>query len=538
MSQTQGSHRAVRGDRQQGGRHTPRQAYAGRPPAAGGAAAYPYTQRAYRAAQTQQWQQAQRAQQQVQPPPPAPQQQARQQERRARHARQPSAYAAPQAQQSRQPPRTYQEDADGRPGRDGDRYGEVYARMLRTYGGGEAGESGATTGGDERAGERRSRRGPARRGSRRARRAGDDRPEGLRRLLPQALVVVFLAGGTSAFVAHDKAVSLTVDGHAQDLHTFADDVGELLDEQGVHTGAHDLVAPSGRQPLADGDEVAVRHARPLTLTLDGRRRRVWTTAHTAGDALRQLGVRAEGAYVSVSRRARIGRTGLDMDVRTERGVVFLADGRERAVRTNAATVREALDQAGLTLGPLDATSVPLDGFPRDGQTVTVMRISGREKVREEHAPFATVRRPDPALPRGTEVVARPGRAGVKRVTYRLRTVNGVRQKPKRVADRMLRAPRPEIVNVGVGPLHGSVPGADGLDWGALARCESGGRPDAVDASGTGGGLYRLDAGTWHRLGGSGSPQQAPPAEQTYRAKRLYVTRGAGAWPLCGRKLAR
>jgi len=371
----------------------------------------------------------------------------------------------------------------------------------------------------------------------RARRAAE-RPETLRRLLPQALVVAFLAGGTSAFVAHDKAVVVSIDGRPRTLHTFADDVGELLDEEGLKAGEHDIVAPGRRQPLADGEQVAVRYGRPLALTLDGSRRRVWTTARTVEGALRQLGVRAEGAFLSASRSAHIGRTGMALDIRTERGVTFLSDGRERTVRTNAATVRDALADADLDLEGLDTTSVPLESFPRDGQTITVMRITGSEKVKEERTAFRTERQADPGLNRGTEIVAQAGRPGVRRVTYRLRTVNGVREKPRRIAVEVLRHPRKQIIRVGTRPLPRSVAGADHLDWAALAHCESGGRPRAVDASGNYGGLYQFDTRTWHDLGGDGRPQDAPPAEQTFRAKKLYVSQGASPWPLCGRKLAR
>ncbi|WP_278192727.1 resuscitation-promoting factor, partial [Streptomyces kasugaensis] len=365
-----------------------------------------------------------------------------------------------------------------------------------------------------------------------------ERPESLRRLLPQALVVAFLAGGTTAFVAHDKAIRLSVDGTPRTLHTFADDVDDLLADEHLDIGRHDLVAPAPGTPLTSGDEVAVRHGRPLVLTLDGQRRQVWTTADTVGGALHQLGVRAEGAYLSSSRSQRIGRHGLELAVRTERTVVFVADGREHRVRTNAATVREALAQAGLALRDEDTTSVPADSFPREGQTVSVLRITGIKEVREELIPFRTVRRNDPGLARGTEAVVQQGRPGVRRVTFRLRTVNGVRQKPQPLGAETVRAPREQIVHIGTKTLPASVRGADHLAWGALARCEAGGRVDAVDVSGTFGGLYQFDIRTWHRLGGSGRPQDASAAEQTFRAKKLYIIRGASPWPVCGRKLHR
>ncbi|MFE5890401.1 ubiquitin-like domain-containing protein [Streptomyces sp. NPDC056462] len=358
----------------------------------------------------------------------------------------------------------------------------------------------------------------------------------MRRLVPQALVVAFLAGGTSAFVAEDKAIELSVDGKPRTLHTFADDVTELLTEEGVDVGAHDVVAPAPDAALTSGDEVAVRYGRPVRLTLDGQRREVWTTERTVEAALRQIGVRAEGAYVSASRSRSIGREGLALDVRTERAVTVMADGRARTIRTNAATVSEVVDQAGITLRGQDATSVPLDSFPRDGQTVTILRITGRKEIRDEAIQFAVQRIDDPSVFKGTEVVERAGQLGLRRITYSLRTVNGVRQKPRRTGSEVVREPQTQVVKVGTKPLPTSVRGAEGLNWQGLAACESGGRADAVDSSGTYGGLYQFDTHTWRGLGGKGRPQDAPAAEQTARAKKLYVRQGASPWPHCGERL--
>ncbi|GGR24959.1 resuscitation-promoting factor [Streptomyces netropsis] len=368
------------------------------------------------------------------------------------------------------------------------------------------------------------------------RKRSGDRPDRLRRLVPQALVVAFLAGGTSSFIASDKTVRLSVDGAPRTLHTFADDVEELLADEHMTVGEHDIVAPGPHHDLAAGDEIVVRYGRLLALTLDGEHRQVWTTARTVDGALRQLGVRAEGAYLSASRSAAISRQGLDLDVRTERTVTFMADGRERTIRTNAATVHEAIEQAGITLRGQDTTSVDPDSFPREGQTISVMRITGSQEVRDFPIDFTTERREDPTLQKGTEVVAQRGEKGVERVTYALRTVNGVRQKPKRISSEIVRQPRTEIVKVGTKAVPASVQGGDGLNWSGLAQCEAGGRPNAVDPSGTYGGLYQFDVRTWQGLGGSGRPQDAPASEQTYRAKKLYVSRGASPWPHCGRKL--
>ncbi|QMU74281.1 hypothetical protein GXP74_35910 [Streptacidiphilus sp. P02-A3a] len=76
-----------------------------------------------------------------------------------------------------------------------------------------------------------------------------------------------------------------------------------------------------------------------------------------------------------------------------------------------------------------------------------------------------------------------------------------------------------------------------LNWGALALCEAGGDPRAVDPSGRYGGLYQFDARTWRSLGGHGLPQDASAGEQTDRARELYQRRGLEPWPACGPRAA-
>ena len=106
------------------------------------------------------------------------------------------------------------------------------------------------------------------------------------------------------------------------------------------------------------------------------------------------------------------------------------------------------------------------------------------------------------------------------------------------------APVEQVVEVGTkkrpattgsGGGGGSVGGgADGLNWAALAQCESGGNPRAVTPAGYYG-LYQFSLSTWHSVGGSCNPMNASSGEQTYRAKLLYKRGGAGQWG-CGSHL--
>ena len=69
---------------------------------------------------------------------------------------------------------------------------------------------------------------------------------------------------------------------------------------------------------------------------------------------------------------------------------------------------------------------------------------------------------------------------------------------------------------------------------AIARCESGGDPHAVSASGTYRGKYQFSFATWSTVGGRGDPAEAPEPEQDHRAAMLYHRHGPGQWPVCGR----
>ena len=170
---------------------------------------------------------------------------------------------------------------------------------------------------------------------------------------------------------------------------------------------------------------------------------------------------------------------------------------------------------------------------RDGDTVRLVAVEKNRKTKGTTVRAGVVEVPTTKLAPGRRKVVREGRAGLRRVVA-VRTLHNGEPVKYRVVERTLvREPRARRVLVGREPW--SVPGADGLNWGALAGCESGGNPRAVNPAGYYG-LYQFDVATWRGAGGSGLPHHASADEQTYRAKLLYASRGRSPWPTCGRLL--
>jgi uncharacterized protein YabE (DUF348 family) len=362
------------------------------------------------------------------------------------------------------------------------------------------------------------------------------------RVAAQAAVLTAVVGGTVAYAHSGTHVTLVVDGTPTTVQADSGDVRGLLADQGITVGTRDLVAPDPGSRLADGQQVVVRFARPLTLTVDGAPRTYWTTELTVDAALRSLGVRADGAKLSASRSAPLGRAGLDVKLSHLKPVTVVADGRTRQVTSTAFTVGDLLGEQGVNVRSTDQLSVLPTSPVVDGLVVALTRIDRTRETVTEKVPAPVRRQDDPTLVAGKQKVLQAGRDGSRTATYDVVRADGRPTSRTLVTATVISQPTPRVVAVGTKPAPavatssggGSVAGADGLNWAALAKCESGGNPKAVNPAGYYG-LYQFSPATWRAVGGSGLPTSASPAEQLYRAKLLYSKAGSGQWG-CGSHL--
>lgn len=72
----------------------------------------------------------------------------------------------------------------------------------------------------------------------------------------------------------------------------------------------------------------------------------------------------------------------------------------------------------------------------------------------------------------------------------------------------------------------------GVNWDAVAACESGGNWSINTGNGYYGGL-QFTQSTWTANGGSGSAHTASREEQIRVAENVLNSQGIGAWPVCG-----
>jgi uncharacterized protein YabE (DUF348 family) len=270
--------------------------------------------------------------------------------------------------------------------------------------------------------------------------------------------------------------------------TSADTVSALLEQQEVRYDNNDLLSPWTGARIVDGMNVNVQRAVAVTVIDDGAQQHHIVPALTVGQAVHELGL-PSGARTSKT------RSSFDT-TRFKQTRVFSPagnriQGKDRIREGSRVSVRDIRI-----------------AYPDDTFRVKNKKVRERSKL----------------LPQGDARVYKRGHDGRKYTMWRKVFVDGALVRRKVVKSRWLRDVQRRVVLVGTGP-----------NWKALARCESGGSPNAVNPAGYYG-LYQFSLSTWHAVGGKGNPTDYGYWEQTKRAWILYKGSGRSPWPYCGRFL--
>ena len=356
-------------------------------------------------------------------------------------------------------------------------------------------------------------------------------------------VLTAVAATGAGYAAMSKTVTLSLDGKETEVRVLGDTVRDVLESQGVTVGERDVVAPGLDSSVGDGTEVAVKFARPLDVNIDGDESRHWVTATDVSSALEQIGVRYAAADLSVSRGAPIGRDGLDLEVVTPKNLTVRLAGDKPAKETvTAHTVGQALDELGVELTEHDVVKPGLGATLEDGDRIVFTDVRKVTRKVTEDIAYDTVERTDSSMYEDQSDTVRDGRAGARRVVYRVTIENGEVTGRKPLEATVVRKPVDEITRVGTKerPTEPAAPAANFASgstvWDQLAQCESGGNWAINTGNGYYGGL-QFSLSTWRGYGGPGYPHTASRETQIAIATKVRdASGGYGAWPACSASL--
>ncbi|MER0101348.1 MULTISPECIES: resuscitation-promoting factor [Corynebacterium] len=365
-------------------------------------------------------------------------------------------------------------------------------------------------------------------------------------------VLSTLAVGGVVAVAAQKDLVVEVNGDKVELATFAKDVDGALQAAGVQVGEEDIVSPAPSESVADGDEISVRTAKPVAVSIDGEQQQLSTTDLTVSDLLNNLqGVNPGAAVKSgeddVDKDTQL-KDGMDLEVVSPKIIKINDGGKNTYTKIAAKTVDDVLKERGIKLDEDDRVFPAKEEKVTEGMSIKVERIDIQtEDVTEEfdaEPHFVD----DPELEVGAEEVREQGEKGKREITRKVVLKNGKKESEEVIKDEVVVGPKPATIARGTkqaepepqgGNSGAAAPAvADGSVWDSIAQCESTGNWSINTGNGFSGGL-QFAPSTWAGFGGT---EYAPEAWQATReqqiavAQKVQASQGWGAWPACTAKL--
>ena len=336
-------------------------------------------------------------------------------------------------------------------------------------------------------------------------------------------IVLLVAGGTAAYGAFSKTITVTIDGQQDTVRTFGDTVSDVLAAKKITINDGDKLSPSRGSAVEDGDAISISFAKPVTLAVDGTVTEHTVYDRTVGQALDELGVEpAADAYVSDKRSAPLSRKGSQIVVSTEKSLTVVADGKSSTVTTKAPTVDKVLEAADVALDEDDEVKPGKDAFVKPDQKLKVVRIEKVTKTENVAVKFPVKVRKDPEAMQGEVDVVKAGKKGKNREKVTLVMADG------KLRDRIVLTSEVLVKPVRQVESHGTATTPPDSVWDKIAQCESGGNWSINTGNGYYGGL-QFSAATWRSVGGPGLPHQHSREVQIKYAKILQARSGWGQW---------
>ncbi len=253
-------------------------------------------------------------------------------------------------------------------------------------------------------------------------------------------------------VEHARAVTLAIrdaaDGPAQEwtIYTHAQTLDALLQEADLSLGPQDNLWVNGQPVLHDGSEppasartpssrggdipaapishIEIERALRIQIHDESIVQPLYTTAKTVGRALQKAGVLlylGDRLYPPLDAPLTAGQ---HIYIRRGQSLSIDVDGRTLRTRTHAATVYEALAEAGVALVGADFVIPAPETSMQDGLHVRIVRVTEQTIIEQTEIPFLTEWKADPSLELDQKRVDNSGANGITRRRYKAVYHNG------------------------------------------------------------------------------------------------------------------
>jgi uncharacterized protein YabE (DUF348 family) len=259
----------------------------------------------------------------------------------------------------------------------------------------------------------------------------------------------------SACQTTQTPVTILDGGQSSTLNTTERLPAKLLTEAGITLGANDRLLYLGASvpldtnlPESSAYTLVVRRAVALTVVAPDGTQTIQTSALTVGQALTEAGF----TLYAADRLDPPVETPLDVPLTVtylpSREFVVTVDRTQVRVRSAAATVGQALAEAGIPLVGLDY-AVPSENepLPTEGQ-IRMVRVVESVALTQKSIPFGTHTELSADLELDQQALLQGGEPGLATTRQRTRNEDGVQVSQKAESESIVRPPQDRILGVG------------------------------------------------------------------------------------------
>jgi len=298
-------------------------------------------------------------------------------------------------------------------------------------------------------------------------------------LVLYSLVSGRLPVAASANADAQRLVSVYADGEKHVFATATGTVADVLARAGIVLGPNDIVEPpAGTDVTKNFFNINVYRARPV-MVVDGDKVYHIVSAYQNPHLLAEqagLTLYPEDTYNSevISNIVADQAIGVKVTVIRSTPLTVAADGASRLIRTQAKTVGEALNGAGVALGLLDTVTPALDAPVVSGMRVKITRVAVADTTITEPLARSVRTVNDADLLWGQRQVQQAGSDGYKKVLYRLHYQDGVvvRREQLQVVEQVNPVERVELLGTKV-PYVGPADRATTMRAAGIAEADFG-----------------------------------------------------------------
>jgi resuscitation-promoting factor RpfB len=256
---------------------------------------------------------------------------------------------------------------------------------------------------------------------------------------------------TTGFAGYEIAkddVTLTANGKKQEIRTHAKTVKEVLQEQNIKPRKEDRVYPSLDTPITDDLNIVWEASKKVTLTVDGKKQEIWTTAKNVAELLNSQHIKIEKHdKIAPAPNTKI-KKGMKVNIEKAFPVQLNVGGKQQQVWATSTTVADFLKQQNVKLDELDRVEPSLQDKLKENMVVKVIKVEKVTDVVEEPVDFAVVTRQDAQLPKGEQRIISPGEKGRVSKKYEVVLENGKEVSRKLIETKMIKESKNRIVAIG------------------------------------------------------------------------------------------